>query len=141
MTYLDICRHIKDISLSNGANTVTFGDVNMVWNTSEIDYSAVNCALENIECEPGSSVVRNNIILYYADRLMQDNSNADAIYSDGFLCLSSIVSAINGMEGILNVDSIGQYTPFSQKFSDYLAGVWVRLTIATDNINANCYEE
>ena len=50
------------------------------------------------------------VVLYYADRLLQDRSNSEAVYNDAVNVLQTILTNLNeDLEVVYPV----QYTPFS----------------------------
>lgn len=109
------------------------GDVYTNWNTTEIKYGSVNVGIENIW--RNANTIQYDVVFYYADRLLQDNANTNAIYSDGVNVLQSI---INLLEEDVDIAYPIQYTPFNQQFTDYLAGVYCRVSITSEFPLGNC---
>ena len=113
--------------------SVCDGDVYSNWNTTELKFASVNVAIENISRTENQ--ITYDLILYYGDRLLQDESNANAIVADGVNVLQTI---LNSLDEELEVNTPIQYTPFAQSFADYLGGVYCRVTIAADFALGNC---
>lgn len=127
---------LKDIAIRLQPVASAFdGDVYSNWNSSEIKYGSVNFGLERVEYD--IQFCKYHIIMYYGDRLLQDASNRNDIYSDGIRVLQTIINAVN-MDDRLDIDSISNYTPFEQTFADYLAGVYCRVEILAPSILGVC---
>lgn len=127
---------LRDIALQLQPVASAFdGDVYSNWNSSEIKYGSVNFGLERVEYD--IQFCKYHIIMYYGDRLLQDASNRNAIYSDGIRVLQTIINAAN-MDDRLDIDTVINYTPFEQTFADYLAGVYCRVEILAPSILGVC---
>ena len=68
----------------------------------------MNVGIENIW--RNANTIQYDVVFYYADRLLQDNANTNAIYSDGVNVLQSI---INLLEEDVDIAYPIQYTPFN----------------------------
>lgn len=136
MNTVELVSLVKDIGLSQElVKTVTDGDVYENWNTTEIKYGAVNIGIQNISYQSQQSVY--NLILYYGDRLEQDKSNLNSIYTDGLNALQSIINILYQLDNV-DIDDNVLYTPFEQKFADYLAGVYCSVAIRVDSSIGLC---
>ena len=134
MNYIELLKEInkaaKRIKL---VNSVFDGDVYTNWNTETVSYGSVNIGLEDMT--KSENTITYNLILYYGDRLLQDKSNMNSIWVDGFNVLQSI---INGLPDEISYKTPITYIPFEQKFGDYLAGVYVRVGIEVDYDLGSC---
>lgn len=130
MNQIELIKIIKNITYGVHQDfpveTFTNGDVYALWNNNSIKYSAVNLAIEDITVNDNYS--EYNIILYYGDRLLQDDSNFNFIQIDGEKILTEIIENLKNVDGI-DVETPYTFVPFQQKFADYLGGVYVRLTL------------
>lgn len=131
MNISEIINTIKTIAESQkGVYSVYDGDVYENWNSTEIKYGSVNISLQSVSYD--SNLVTYTIILYYGDRLLQDKSNVNSIYSDGVRILQSTINQLDKEEGVDVPDTVS-YTPFEQKFMDYLAGMYASVDITTSS--------
>lgn len=136
MNVTELINKIKEVALSQQTvNSVYDGDVYDNWNSAEVKYASVNIGIQSISNENNFSVY--NIILYYGDRLLQDKSNVNSIFTDGTNTLQSIINILNTIDMIDVIEPV-TYTLFKQKFMDYLAGVYCQINITTDSALGNC---
>ena len=134
MNIVELINKIKELAIQHNLVHSTYdGDVYTNWNTTEVKFGSVNVGVETIQ--RAENYIQYDVILYYADRLLQDNQNANAIYADGVNILQSI---LNQLEDELEITYPIQYTPFSQKFVDYLAGVYCRVSIISEYPLGKC---
>lgn len=125
MNMVELIKHIKEVAASLAmVQSVYSEDVYINWNSAEARFASVNVAVETVT--RNSNNAEYGVVLYYADRLLQDKSNSEAVYTDAVNVLQSI---LNNLDEDLEVVYPVQYTPFSQKFADYLAGAYCRVTI------------
>ena len=130
MNYVELLKEIKDIALSQHIESFYDKDVYEVWNGVNVKYSSLVVNLENMSYD--GQRITYSVVMYYGDRLQQDNSNANQLYTDGVRAIQSIINVLQGNYIMLNEDVV-QYTPLNQKFADYLGGVWARVDIEVDN--------
>lgn len=123
MNYIGLLKNIEEVALElNTVNSFYDGDVYSNWNNQEVRYGSINVGLESTTRTDNTVIY--NVIIYYADRLLQDKSNKNSIWTDATNTLNSIISNIDNSisyEGPLNI------VPFEQKFADYLSGGYVRV--------------
>lgn len=131
MKHTDLFKAIKDIAYRY-VKTATEGDVYSIWNSNEIKYSAFNIALDSIEIEDTN--LSYNVVMYYGDRLINNDSNFNFVVADGIRIMSYIINDISDIDSI-DIDNNYNITPFQQQFADYLGGVYVRLTITGNNLD------
>lgn len=131
MNITEIIDKIKYLTLSRqAAKSFYDGDVYDNWNSSEIKYGSVNAGLQNITYD--SNLVTYTFVLYYGDRLLQDKTNVNSIYDDGVRTLQSVINGLNDEDGV-DIEGEIVYTPFQQKFMDYLAGVYATVDIVCES--------
>lgn len=136
MNTVEIINKIKEVALSQATVSSAYdGDVYENWNSAESKYASVNIGIQEISYE--GNMTTYTIMLYYGDRLLQDKSNVNSIFTDGVNTLQSIVNILNTLE-MVDVQEPITYTPFEQKFMDYLAGVYCQVNITTDSSLGYC---
>ena len=136
MNTVEIINKIKEVALSQATVSSAYdGDVYENWNSAESKYASVNIGIQEISHE--GNMTTYTIVLYYGDRLLQDKSNVNSIFTDGVNTLQSIVNILNTLE-MVDVQEPITYTPFEQKFMDYLAGVYCQVNITTDSSLGYC---
>lgn len=136
MNVNELINKVKEIALlQQTVNSVYDGDVYENWNSAEVKYASVNIGIQSISNE--DNLTSYNVILYYGDRLLQDKSNVNSIYTDGTNTLQSIINILNTID-MIDIQEPITYTLFEQKFMDYLAGVYCQIQITTDSMIGNC---
>lgn len=136
MNTVELINKIKEVALSQKTvNTVYDGDVYENWNSAEVKYASVNIGIQEIVSE--GNLVNYSVILYYGDRLLQDKSNINSVYSDGINTLQSIVNILNSLD-FIDIQEPITFTLFQQQFMDYLAGVYCQVNITTDSPLGYC---
>ena len=136
MNTVEIINKIKEIALSQATVSTAFdGDVYKNWNNAEVKYASVNVGLQEIVNEGNTTTY--SVILYYGDRLLQGDDNVNSIYTDAVNTLQSIINILNTMENI-DISEQVTFTPFEQKFMDYLAGAYCQVNIMTDSSIGYC---
>ena len=135
MNVNEITDKIKEIAASlETVNSVFDGDVYENWNSAEIKYGSFNVGLQNVSND--GNLCTYTFVFYYGDRLTQDKSNANSIYSDGVNTIQSVINVLNYMQ--FDISEQINYTPFEQKFMDYLAGVYATVNIVTSSSLGFC---
>lgn len=130
MNVSNLIRITKDLaSKVKTVRSVYDGDVYSIWNTEEVNYASFVVALNSAGKQDNTRVY--NLILYYGDRLMQDNSNRNAIIDDAMNTLQTVVNKLNSYDSLDCEDYT--FHPFEQKFLDYIAGAYVELTITAED--------
>ena len=136
MNISELINIIKDIAVQQMQVHSSFdGDVYENWDSKEIKYGSVNVALQSITYD--GNLCTYSLILYYGDRLLQDKKNVNLIYSDGVVALQSIINTLEAEYGVDIPQSV-IYTPFEQKFADYLAGVYATFDVVTESELGYC---
>ena len=130
-TYLQILNIIKDAALAQpNVNTVVREFIDL--NREDTEYSAVV-----IQDRDGTRdrITEQDYITYtwhlgYVDRLTDDESNRDDIFSTGINVINNIVNSIrNTYFPELEVRVIDRFNTFNQRFTASCAGVYVVLAI------------
>lgn len=130
MSSVELMETIKRIALHQIVIQSAFdGDAYLNWNSSEIRYGSFNVSLRDITYN--GNLTTYSLVLYYGDRLLQDGSNANQIYTDGINALQSTINLLNRASNVEIEDDI-RYTPFIQTFADYLAGVYTTINLTTE---------
>lgn len=138
MNQIDLINKIKDIALSTKyVNSVYDIDVYTAWNIANVRYGSVVVNIESINYDVEYSKVTYNILAYYGDRLLQDNSNVLEVQSDANNVFYYIMNKLYN-EYDINIEGVGVITPFSQKFADLLAGSYIRFSVETNCDIDNC---
>lgn len=122
-----IINTFKHISLEHPiVNRFAEGDVYTNLNEDkDKKYPVINLSVDNISIGDNYQTVNGN--LFYIDRLMEDESNRTEIQSVGMRTLQSI---INKLAETYNWNWTSQtYNPFTEKFADLCAGVYVTFTM------------
>ena len=95
--------------------------------------SGVHTVLEN--------TTRYGLVLYYIDRLIQDNYNSIDVFSSSVENLKNIVIGAKGIEGVVGVQdgyTIRNFMP--EKMNDRVCGAYAEVQIEVKN-DSTCYEE
>lgn len=135
MNVNQITDKIKEIAMSlETVNSVFDGNAYDNWNSAEIKYGSFNVGLQNVSNE--GNLCTYTFVLYYGDRLLQDKSNVNSIYTDGVNSIQSVINVLNYMNFDISEQIV--YTPFQQQFMDYLAGVYTTVNIVTSSSLGFC---
>lgn len=127
----ELINKIKEIALSQQpVKSVYDGDVYENWNKANTNYGSFNIGLQNITYNGNQATY--SFILYYGDRLLQDKRNSNSIYTDGVNVIQSVINILNQSYEADITDDV-TYTPFEQKFMDYLAGVYTEVKMTVDS--------
>ena len=136
MNVNEITDKIKEIAISlETVNSVFDGDVYDNWNSSKIKYGSFNVGLQNVSND--GNFCTYTFIFYYGDRLTQDKSNVNSIYTDGINTIQSVINILNTLD-MVDIQEPITFTPFEQNFMDYLAGVYTQVNITTDSTLGYC---
>ena len=108
------------------------------WNVKEVQYGSVSFVITKVSTR--ESTTTYDAVIYYADRLLEDNANKESIHSDSAVVIQTIVGALNQCGDYLEVSYPVGITLFEQDFADSLAGGYASLTIATEGMG-ECFDE
>lgn len=115
------------------------GDVYVNWNAQSGEYGAFNVDIESLGQD--GMFTTANVVMYYGDRLTPDRANEIDLQEDGLNVIQSIINLVQNDADENSVYlSFDNYTatPFTQQFSDELAGVYARVAITYKNNIGNC---
>ena len=107
------------------------------WNVKEVQYGSVSFVITRVNTR--ESTTTYEAVLYYADRLMEDGLNRDAIHSDSSTVIQTIVGAMNQSDEWIKIDYPVGITLFEQDFSDTLAGGYATITIEVEGMG-ECFD-
>lgn len=125
MRYIDLVNTIKDVSLKHYlVNEFAEGDVYEWLNSKQHKYPCVVLTTNNIST--GEDINTLNANLFYVDRLTDNDDNKLKIQSLGVTVLQQILNKLD--VPIFSWDNT-TYTPFTEKFADLCAGVYVTFTV------------
>ena len=123
---------IKQIVLAHkDVNTFNEGDVYEIMNSGQHTYPATVLTINNITTNEQTHYQTINCVLFYIDRLTDDNSNKTMIMSQGFNVLKQIKDKI--VESLPWTFETANYTPYTEKFGDLCAGVYLECTIVLED--------
>ena len=108
-----------------------------VWNTKEIQYGSVSFVITKVNTT--DTVTTYEAVLYYADRLMEDGLNRDAIHSDSSTVIQTIVGAMNQSDEYIRIEYPVGITLFEQDFTELLAGGYANITIEVEGMG-ECFD-
>lgn len=133
MNILQLNDILKAVSMKvPTVNSYYSRDVYEVWNTTEVKYGSMAFNLQNTRQTDKSRTFEG--VLYYADRLTEDNSNFLDIYADADNAIANVLFELKDMTEETEFE-IGdfQIVHFQQKFADMLAGGYATITITVSN--------
>jgi hypothetical protein len=131
MTLYEVITDILNIAKQQpNINHTGEGDVYLLNSLPNIDYSVFWVTQTNHT--QGENTVSFNLILYYIDRLLPDDSNRLQIQSQGMLALNNIINIYNQMNTDIQIEYDINYTTFTHRFTDNCAGVFANVTITAD---------
>ncbi len=128
MFLIQAINKIKEIcALQRNVNTVSAQDVYEVMAVPTVEYGAMvlNQTAYNYDVETGLNKLAFR--LFYIDRLTDDESNKLQVQNIGFEVLKNIIKNMNSL-GINPLRGM-VFKPFTQRFKDLCAGVYVEMTV------------
>ena len=103
------------------------------WNGSgDVDYGSFVFCIKKTRMRERTMIY--DAIVYYGDRLLDDKSNRDAIWSDATNVIQSIIGAVNNVEGEISIGYPYEINLFEQKFADELAGAYANISIEVEGV-------
>lgn len=127
---------IKEIAENYDAiSSVMTGDILSNTSKRNLDYPCLN--IDIVSSNISLNTATHNIRLYAFDRTNDDNSNALDIQSDMFSVLEYVIRtlAFDNEDEINYGVTPGIFNPFQQKFSDYLAGQFVDISVVAPELD------
>ena len=125
----------EQIPLVNSYYTVSPYDS---WNVQEVKYGSVSFVITKVNTRETTTTY--DATIYYADRLVEDNSNRDSVHSDAATVIQTIVGALNNADEYLNVSYPVAITLFEQDFADKLAGGYAQMSISAEGMG-ECFND
>ena len=123
---------VKQIVLAHkDVNTFNEGDVYEIMNSGQHTYPATVLTINNITTNEQTHYQTINCVLFYIDRLTDDYSNKTMIMSQGFNVLKQIKD--KAVESLNWSFETANYTPYTEKFGDLCAGVYLECTIELED--------
>ena len=128
MNFYQFINTVEQIVLANNdVNTFNEGDVYEIMNSGQHTYPATVLTINNITTNEQTHHQTINCVLFYIDRLTDDYSNKTMIMSQGFNVLKQIKD--KAVESLPWTFETANYTPYTEKFGDLCAGVYLECTI------------
>lgn len=123
----------KIVDCTETVNSFYTDSVYECWNGKEdVQYGSVAFCITDTSMN--NNTMSYSAILYYGDRLLEDKSNRDDVWTSANEVIQSIIGTINGLDGNVTVSYPYQIKMFEQKFADYLAGGYAQLTITVEGV-------
>lgn len=131
MNYFNFVKAIESVSMQHQlVEEWKEGDVYDNFNSGQHRYGAINMTVQSV-VDVNPSLSKVNFVLFYMDRLLDDNSNKIEIQSVALTVLKQI---INRLEDTYNISfSNMTYTPFSEKLADMVAGMYLSASISIES--------
>ena len=125
MNYNQIIKTIIDTSIKSiFVNEANEGDVYEILNSKQHRYPAVVVTPETVNSS-GTDTETLNAVLFYVDRLTDTQENKLSIQSQGMSVLKQIIDKCSDTFTVENYT----FTPFTEKFTDECAGVFVNINV------------
>lgn len=135
MTLQELITYILNIAKKQpNIKTVGEGDIYSLNSLPNIDYGVFYITQSNHTISADTTTY--NLVFYYIDRLLNDDSNRLQIHSQGLLEINHILNIIDD-ELDVDIDDVN-ITTFTHKFTDNCAGVFANVTITTKNEIGRC---
>ena len=109
-----------------------------VWNTKDVEFGSVSFVITKVNTRESTTTF--DATIYYADRVLEDDSNIDSIHSDAAYTIQTIVGALNTADEYLEVSYPVGITLFAQEFTEKTAGGWAQISISTEGMG-ECFED
>lgn len=103
------------------------------WNTENVKYGSICFCIKKTRMR--SNTTEYTALMYYGDRLLQDGSNKNEVWSNANDVLQNIIGTLNyTSDGSISVAYPYDITHFEQKFADNLAGAYAQIVITVTGI-------
>lgn len=137
MTLNQILARIKNITEAHEQiNTYVFGDIDEFLDIDDNVYPACFCATPTASIS-GKQLVYN-FRLFFLDRMIQDNSNVEEVYSDTMETAKDILAQLCYPKSPWIVEPSATFELFNGNREDYLAGVAMDVQIKIDYLTDRC---
>lgn len=125
-----INKFLKIAKKQPNINFASEGDIYTLNTMKNLEYSVFFVTQQ--QHQQSEDTITYNLILYYIDRLVEDDANMLDIQSNGIIMLGNIINTfINENDADINYDIT--YQPFTHKFADKCAGVYANVKIEVGN--------
>ena len=125
-----INKFLKIAKKQPNINFASEGDIYTLNTMKNLEYSVF--FVTQLQHQQSEDTITYNLILYYIDRLVEDDANMLDIQSNGIIMLGNIINTfINENDADINYDIT--YQPFTHKFADKCAGVYANVKIEVGN--------
>ena len=122
----------KIVSCTETVKSFYTNSVYECWNAEEVKYGSISFCITKTQMR--ERTMTYDAIIYYGDRLLEDKSNRNAIWSDAAQVIQSIIGTVNGIDGEITISYPYNLTLFEQKFADELAGAYAEISIEVEGI-------
>lgn len=103
------------------------------WNTENVKYGSICFCIKKTRMR--ANITEYTALMYYGDRLLQDGSNKNEVWSNANDVLQNIIGTLNyTSDGSISVAYPYDITHFEQKFADNLAGAYAQIVITVTGI-------
>lgn len=137
MTYKEIIKIIKNISLAlPDVESFYTGDVYEINKDQSVKYGSVVLTNQEHSFDNVNDQFNYNFVLFYIDRLTDDENNRIDVQTAGINALTTIVKTIEDYGCI--IDNV-RYNVFKERFNDWCSGVYGTFSIEVDD--NDCVEE
>ena len=122
----------KIVSCTETVKSFYTNSVYECWNTEEVKYGSISFCITKTQMR--ERTMTYDAIIYYGDRLLEDKSNRNAIWSDATQVIQSIIGTVNSIDGEITISYPYNLTLFEQKFADELAGAYAEISIEVEGV-------
>ena len=122
----------KIVSCTETVKSFYTNSVYECWNTEEVKYGSISFCITKTQMR--ERTMTYDAIIYYGDRLLEDKSNRNAIWSDATQVIQSIIGTVNSVDGEITISYPYNLTLFEQKFADELAGAYAEISIEVEGV-------
>lgn len=122
----------KIVSCTETVKSFYTNSVYECWNAEEVKYGSISFCITKTQMR--ERTMTYDAIIYYGDRLLEDKSNRNAIWSDATQVIQSIIGTVNSVDGEITISYPYNLTLFEQKFADELAGAYAEISIEVEGI-------
>ena len=137
MKYKEIVKIIKNISLAlPDVESFYTGDVYEINKDQSVKYGSVVLTNQEHSFDNINDQFNYNFVLFYIDRLTDDEANRIDVQTAGINALTTIVKTVEDYGCI--IDNV-RYNVFKERFNDWCSGVYGTFSIKVDD--NDCVEE
>ena len=122
----------KIVSCTEVVKSFYTNSVYECWNAEEVKYGSISFCITKTQMR--ERTMTYDAIIYYGDRLLEDKSNRNAIWSDATQVIQSIIGTVNSIDGEITISYPYNLTLFEQKFADELAGAYAEISIEVEGV-------